>query len=1106
FILSHLHTETELQAEDRHTQLSHSVAGIQWPDGLLIYANTVSTALTEACNTALEQSHTGPGDAPTVEILVFGDIVYGSCCVEDVQAKSIGCSSFVHFGHSRVAPEVVIPTMHIPVTRRVDTLAFSKVVREAIEPCRMALLTSAQYVPQIQELADHLTGLGYEVTLPRSPPLAAGECLGCTIPPISDVECALVLLDGRFHAEGVAVSTGGRIPVYLLCPNQKKVTLLDYNVKKKLRTRLQMLESVLAAPTLGVLLGVLGRQGSLKTADAVCKEATLRGQHFVRICADDVTDDLLASGVADAWVAVACPRLSLDWGEFSPVPVVSAFEYITLGRPEEDEKELPKDEADEEGATEGCVGCRAPAVVQEEKVSVPIGQTDIEDIDYELGKYSAARAGCEWCFYYGVSGNAEAKESDEAEEEDRNIPEARDDPSPEWWHEMQQEGERRQQISAEGVRGKEGWGSNTYDKGEMRGEKEGERVVERDIDAMRWRTLLNVLKAAVTKKRGEIDVRYEREGFGELGCRVLSRSLQSISLSLVRLDLIACDIGERGAIQLAKGLPYVANLRRLFLPENNLGVLGVTALAEALPSLDRLEQLNLYSNDIGDLGIQAMQSAMSKMLSLLDIDLGRNNIGTAGFTTIAKTLGSLPNLARFHLSENHLGREGVAILGKALSRLPNLEVLTLQETGLDAECVSMLKGPLTAISLTLRSLDLSGNDIGTKGGVALAGYLPGLLQLERLVLNDCNLGGGGVGAVARALPELKCLSHLSLGLNHMGVQGVGELVSGLVGVRKTLTELILFGNNLQRLGIETLGAALSTLRQLHWLDLGDNALGREGLTVLCPLLSRLTGLTTLSLSRNNIDPLGSCQLAKCLTCQEYPLLADLDISYNPLGEIGGTVVLPALHGLGLHTLYTAQCGVSMQLERYLERAGVTPLASNTCRVLMVKVAGAPTIGRRGRGDGVPEDEERERGKEFTEEWLDEETVSAALSQTSSLSHPSTTNTASGESTIPPVYIDLLKQHIRTERRRLEDEGEVNSALLRALTFLHLAFLPLPLPSSYATIAHTLPDCLKKVLGWKREQAGTWKGILYQALGGGGSSVVMREGVLKFINNTEAILI
>ncbi|KAL7477239.1 hypothetical protein ACHAW6_003053 [Cyclotella cf. meneghiniana] len=97
--------------------------------------------------------------------------------------------------------------------------------------------------------------------------------------------------------------------------------------------------------TMGIILGTLGRQGNPGILARIRLLLRSRGIRVVIVLLSEIFPKKLhmlsgeigggrgdaASGVC-AWVQIACPRLSIDWGHYFCVPVLSPFElFVALG-------------------------------------------------------------------------------------------------------------------------------------------------------------------------------------------------------------------------------------------------------------------------------------------------------------------------------------------------------------------------------------------------------------------------------------------------------------------------------------------------------------------------------------------------------------------------------------------------------------------------------------------------------------------------------------------------------------------------------------------------------------------------------------------------------
>lgn len=89
--------------------------------------------------------------------------------------------------------------------------------------------------------------------------------------------------------------------------------------------------------TMGIILGTLGRQGNPAILSRVRALLRKRGIRTAIVLLSEIFPSKLEAMSAGqcgirAWVQIACPRLSVDWGHHFTVPVLSPFElFVALG-------------------------------------------------------------------------------------------------------------------------------------------------------------------------------------------------------------------------------------------------------------------------------------------------------------------------------------------------------------------------------------------------------------------------------------------------------------------------------------------------------------------------------------------------------------------------------------------------------------------------------------------------------------------------------------------------------------------------------------------------------------------------------------------------------
>jgi 2-(3-amino-3-carboxypropyl)histidine synthase len=116
-------------------------------------------------------------------------------------------------------------------------------------------------------------------------------------------------------------------------PYNRKLTIETYDHAGMRAVRRRMIEAAASAKHWGVVLGTLGRQGNPRIVMQLQQHLAARGSSITTVLLSEVSPPKLAAiGHVEAWVQVACPRLSIDWGEGFAKPTLTPYEaMIALG-------------------------------------------------------------------------------------------------------------------------------------------------------------------------------------------------------------------------------------------------------------------------------------------------------------------------------------------------------------------------------------------------------------------------------------------------------------------------------------------------------------------------------------------------------------------------------------------------------------------------------------------------------------------------------------------------------------------------------------------------------------------------------------------------------
>lgn len=282
--------------------------------------------------------------ADVERVFVLGDVTYGACCVDDLSASALGADLLIHYGHSCLVPvdSTVVPCLYVFVDIKIDVdrlINTVKVNLDSVTTKQLVLAGTIQFGMAIRAAKPELEAAGFRVLVPQSKPLSAGEVLGCTAPTIPltgfghDDVVLVFVADGRFHLEALMIANP-RIKAFRYDPYIGSLFLEEYDHKGMKETRRNAISKAKEAKNWGIVLGTLGRQGNPRILDRLEKKMREKGLAWTVVLMSELSPArvVLFGESVDAWIQIACPRLSIDWGDAFVKPLLTPFEAeIALG-------------------------------------------------------------------------------------------------------------------------------------------------------------------------------------------------------------------------------------------------------------------------------------------------------------------------------------------------------------------------------------------------------------------------------------------------------------------------------------------------------------------------------------------------------------------------------------------------------------------------------------------------------------------------------------------------------------------------------------------------------------------------------------------------------
>eukprot|EP01138_Halocafeteria_seosinensis_P010670 gb/GECG01010895.1/.p1 GENE.gb/GECG01010895.1/~~gb/GECG01010895.1/.p1 ORF type:complete len:568 (+),score=63.78 gb/GECG01010895.1/:1-1704(+) len=194
------------------------------------------------------------------------------------------------------------------------------------------------------------------------------------------------------------------------------------------------------------------------------------------------------------------------------------------------------------------------------------------------------------------------------------------------------------------------------------------------------------------------------------------------------------------------------------------------------------------------------------------------------------------------------------------------KMLSLSQCQLDNGADLAIAMTLLTSHPEITSLDLSRNSLGFRGGLVLAPRFEdgGLDHLEYLDLSYTNSNSTAAECILRALKKQRNLRTLILSGNNIGKRGAAML-SELIECSNSLEKLDLsYVHSFAAFGMSNLNSALKNSTKLRWLSLEGNDVGNSGVHTLSAAIKQNISLEVLNLDYNGITASGIRELARAL--------------------------------------------------------------------------------------------------------------------------------------------------------------------------------------------------------------------------------------------------
>ncbi|KAM9980924.1 hypothetical protein ACTFIY_003228 [Dictyostelium cf. discoideum] len=356
----------------------------------------------------------------------------------------------------------------------------------------------------------------------------------------------------------------------------------------------------------------------------------------------------------------------------------------------------------------------------------------------------------------------------------------------------------------------------------------------------------------------------------------------SENTTIESIDFRGNKLGNATAIKLAQLMSTnKTSLKTIDFFYNHIAPEGGIALARAMKTNNKLERLYLRLNYInGQTAIMLGNSlAHNSTLKSVHLDHIDDQSGAVFFESLGKSTTTVLN--ELNLSNCQLESASASEISKTLSKKTSTLVdINFKSNKLGVSLISIARA--LEVNSTITRLNLSDNRIfDTSGGWELADALSHNKTITALSLSTNSLGNGFAEGIARALNSLSCsLKSLDISGNQIDYAGAKYIAEALSN-NKTLKLLNMSQNKLSPQFGQLIADSLKVNRSLIHLELSYTSLGDKGSLPIASLLANDgTHLIRLNMNENEINDKVGIIFAESLATNTH--IQVLDLSFNKL--------------------------------------------------------------------------------------------------------------------------------------------------------------------------------------------------------------------------------
>ena len=349
-----------------------------------------------------------------------------------------------------------------------------------------------------------------------------------------------------------------------------------------------------------------------------------------------------------------------------------------------------------------------------------------------------------------------------------------------------------------------------------------------------------------------------KNNIGDIGVEILVNSLKD-SVSLVSLNITSNSISYRGGIIIFNTFENQKSIIDLNISSiegsnrNRITSVGLKEIKSYLTKNIFIESLNIAGNSIRNEGFILLCKGLKNNISLQVIDISNNDIHEKGIKNGIEYINKYKIFSKIHtinISNNPILNGGIIAITNNLRYFPNLKAINIAFCGIEFKGFDYLLKTVQYIK-RFESLNASGNKLRDNNFSNIKQYFC-TFSLRYLNMAKCYLGDNSACALGECIALNETLKTVNISGNEIGDKGFKSFVN-LFKNNNSIENFDCSNNFITDTTGREFVKSLINNHSLKYINLYDNQLHDEIGNLFIEILDTNKSLVHINLNYNRIQ-------------------------------------------------------------------------------------------------------------------------------------------------------------------------------------------------------------------------------------------------------------